>query len=294
MAEYEEPLVSEPIRPLAAVERPAFKVPVGACDAHMHVFGPEEIYPRVPHPHYTLPFGDVGHFQAMMTILNLDRFVIVQPSFYGTDNRCMLDALERVGDVARGVVNIEPDFLDAELGRFHALGVRAVRLDLFKRSAWPLADIQAFVTTMAAKVAPLGWHLQFYAPGYIVRDLIGFLAGLEIDFCIDHMGYMLAEDGLTASDFDKLLDLTTHGRCWLKLSGPYRIAKKAGYAAVESVARAIVTAAPDKTIWGSDWPHIPGSGRDTGELLNLLQSWAPDETVRNRILADNPARLFGF
>lgn len=291
---HAEPLVSEQMRLLEAVERPGFDVPEGACDTHMHVFGPLETYPSVAHPHYTLPDGKLDHFRALMERLGLHYFVIVQPSFYDTDNSCLLDALAKSGDAARGVVMIEPDLADSELERYHNLGVRGVRLDLFKRAKLPLAEIQAYITMMAAKVAPLGWHLQFYAPGYIVRDLLDFLRTLETDFVIDHMGYMLEADGLTQDDFDRLLDLMKTGNCWLKLSAPYRLAKTSGYAAVEGVAKAIVQAAPEKAIWGSDWPHIPGSSRDTGELLNLLLKWAPDSDVRRQILVDNPRRLFGF
>lgn len=291
----EEPLVPEPMRDLATIERPRFAVPAGACDVHMHVFGPLDRYPCVAHPHYTLPPGELGHFRDLMRVLGLDRFVIVQPSFYGTDNRCLLDALAATADgAARGVVMIDADLPHAELERHHALGVRGVRLDLFKRAGLPLGEIEAYITTMAAKVAPLGWHLQFYAPGRVVRDLIGFFATLEIDFVIDHMGYMLESDGLTEADFERLLGLLRDSRCWLKLSAPYRLAKTRGYEAVEEVAKAIVRAAPDKAIWGSDWPHIPGSSRDTGELLNLLVKWAPEDGVRRQILVDNPQRLFGF
>jgi len=290
----DEILTSQPMRPIETLERPAFDLPACACDVHMHVFGPADTYPHVARPHYTLPDGKLEHFLQLMPVLGLDRFVIVQPSFYGTDNACLLDALARTGDRARGIVMIEDDTPHAELERFHQLGVRGVRLDLFKRSGAPLAEIQAYIEDMAAKVAPLGWHLQFYAPGWIVRDLIGFLGGIEVDYVIDHMGYMLEEDGLTQADFDRLLELMKSGRCWLKLSAPYRLAKKSGYEAVEEVARAIVSAAPNRAIWGSDWPHIPGSGRDTGELLNLLLKWAPDPAIRQLILSDNPRRLFGF
>lgn len=293
-AAIEEPLVSEPIRPLDTIERPCFDVPAGACDAHMHVFGPAERFPRVPHPHYTLPDGRLGHFRELMTILGLERFVIVQPSYYGTDNSCLLDALAASGDAARGVVMVEEDTPHADLVAMDAAGVRGLRLDLFKRAAQPLADIQAYVTRIAAKIAPLGWHLQFYVPGRVVRDMIDFFATLEIDYVIDHMGYMLEEDGLTEHDFARLIELARSGRCWIKLSAPYRLAKKRGYSAVEGVARAIVEAAPERAIWGSDWPHIPGLGRDTGELLNLLPVWAPDAAVRQAILVDNPRRLFGF
>jgi 2-pyrone-4,6-dicarboxylate lactonase len=290
----DEILKSRPMRPIETIERPRFAVPAGACDVHMHVFGAADVYPHVARPHYTLPDGALGHFLRLMKMLGLERFVIVQPSFYGADNSCLLDALTAVGDAARGVVMIEPDVSDAELDRFHRIGVRAVRLDLFKRANEPLSAITAYIADTASRVARLGWHLQFYAPGRIVRDLIGFLATMETDFVVDHMGYMLEEDGLTTADLEKLLDLTRHGRCWLKLSGPYRIAKARGYAAVEHLAKAIIAAAPDRALWGSDWPHIPNSERDTGELLNLLAIWAPDPSVRQRILVDNPANLFGF
>jgi 2-pyrone-4,6-dicarboxylate lactonase len=269
-------------------------MPTGACDAHMHVFGPLDKYPCVEHPHYTLPDGKLSHFQQLMPVLGFDRFVIVQPSFYGVDNRCLLDALAAAGDRARGVVMVEADVAAANLESFHAAGVRAVRLDLFKLSAASLADTQAYITHMAGKIASLGWHLQFYAPGWRVRDLIDFLGDLDTDFVIDHMGYMLEEDGLTDADFARLVELMKSGRCHIKLSAPYRLAKKRGYEAVEDVAKALVHAAPEKAIWGSDWPHIPESGRDTGELLNLLQTWAPEAEVRKLILVENPRRLFGF
>ena len=282
------------MRPVETVERPSFTVPAGACDAHMHVFGPAETYPHVARPHYTLPDGTLEHFQRLMPVLGLERFVIVQPSFYGTDNSCLLDRLATAGEQARGVVMVEEGIADDELSRFHQIGVRGVRIDLFKRASEPLPAIQRHIEEMARRIAPLGWHLQFYAPGWLVRDLIGFFASLKIDFVIDHMGYMLEEDGLTEADFDRLLQLMREGSCWIKLSAPYRLAKKKGYGAVAHVAQAIVATAPGKALWGSDWPHIPELGRDTGELLNLLPVWAPKTEDRQTILVDNPRRLFGF
>ncbi|MGJ7037475.1 putative TIM-barrel fold metal-dependent hydrolase [Shinella sp. BE166] len=289
-----EPLTSEPMLPLAGLTRPSFEVPKGACDAHMHVFGPESLYPHVPKPHYTLPDGKLDHFHELMTVLHLDRYIIVQPSFYGTDNRCMLDALKVAGQRARGVAMVEDDVSPAALEALHEQGIRGLRLDLFKRADLPIAEIQAYITAMAAKIAPLGWHLQFYVPGRVVRDLIGFLGTLTAPYVIDHMGYMMEEDGLTERDFQKLLTLMTESHCYLKLSGPYRVAKDKGYGAVAHVAKAIVETDASRAIWGSDWPHIPKSGRDTGELLNLLVEWAPDAADRQKILVDNPNRLFGF
>ena len=289
----EEPLLSLPLRALETLSRPSFRMPSGAWDMHVHVFGPAERYPHVAKPHYTLPDGTVAQYRNLMPRIGIERFAIVQPSYYGTDNSCLLDTLAEVGDPARGVVMIEPDISDAELQRFNRCGVRAVRLDLFKRAREPLAAIKSYITDTAARVAPLGWHLQFYAPGYVVRDLIQFFRTLQIDFVIDHMGYMLQEDGLRSDDFSALLDLLGCGRCYLKLSGAYRIAKHRGYEFVEPVAKAIVERAPDRAVWGSDWPHISYSDRDTGELVNLLERWAPAESVRRKILVENPNRLFG-
>ena len=289
----DEPLRSLPLRPLETISRPTFLLPSGAWDTHVHIFGPPERYPHVEKPHYTLPDGTLAQYRSLMPRLGVERFVIVQPSYYGTDNSCLLDTLVEVGDRARGVVMIEPDMTDAELAGFHRRGVRAVRLDLFKRAHEPLAEIKSYIARMAARVDPLGWHLQFYAPGRVVRDLIHFFGTLQIDFVIDHMGYMLEEDGLRSEDFSALLDLLEGGHCYLKLSGAYRIAKLKGYEYVEPVARAIVERAPDKAVWGSDWPHISYSDRDTGELLSLLERWAPSQSARRQILVENPNRLFG-
>jgi 2-pyrone-4,6-dicarboxylate lactonase len=290
----EEPLLSLPLRALETVSRPTFPMPSGAWDVHVHIFGPPERYPRVEKPHYTLPDGTLAQYRSLMPQLGIERFALVQPSYYGTDNSCLLDTLVEVGDLARGVVMIEPDISDAELERFHRCGVRAVRLDLFKRAREPLAAIKRYITETAARVGPLGWHLQFYAPGYVVRDLIPFFRTLPIDFVIDHMGYMLEEDGLLSADFSALLDLLGCGHCYLKLSGAYRIAKNSGYEFVEPVAKAIVERAPDRAVWGSDWPHISYSDRDTGELVSLLERWAPSQSARRQILVENPSRLFGL
>jgi len=286
------PLISLPLRPLETLSRPTFAVPVGAWDVHVHIFGPERSYPHVAQPHYTLPDGNLAQYRRLMPFIGVQRFAIVQPSFYGTDNSCLLDTLDEIGAVARGVVMIDTEIADSELQRFHDKGVRAVRLDLFKRAQLPLAQVQSYILEVEARVRPLGWHLQFYAPGYLVRDLVGFFRTLRIDFVIDHMGYMLEEDGLKSQDFAALLNLLDTGHCYLKLSGAYRIAKNRGYDFVEPVAKAIVDRAPERAVWGSDWPHISYSDRDTGELVSLLERWAPTAAVREKILVDNPNRLF--
>ncbi|UVH55694.1 amidohydrolase family protein [Variovorax paradoxus] len=287
-------LTSTTMRAPDTLARPSFTVPAGACDSHVHVFESEDRYPHVDQPHYTLPDGPLTKLDAMCESLGLARYVIVQPSFYGTDNRCMLDALDIAGERARGVAMVADSVTEDTLHDMHRRGVRALRLDLFLRSGLPTAELVQYIQRSVRMTKALGWHLQFYTPGWVVRDLIPYLGDIDADFVIDHMGYMLESDGLTRQDFDLLLKVLADGRGWMKLSGPYRVAKDGNFEKLRPLAHAIVDALPERTIWGSDWPHIPDGARDTGELLNLLAPWAPDAPARQRILVDNPARLFGF
>jgi 2-pyrone-4,6-dicarboxylate lactonase len=284
-------LRTTPMRPADRNTVPNFGMPAGACDAHFHVFEPG--YPHVPDPLYTFPDGTLAQYLQMARFLGFQRMIYVQPTYYGTDNSLAIDVLRRVSsDRCRAVVRIGEDTADAELDRYHELGVRAIRLDLFARASWPTQDIIGYIRRMALRARPRGWHLQFYTPGTIVRDLLPFLADFEDTFTIDHMGYMLEADGLRRADFDRLLGVLRTGNCWIKLSGPYRIAKHKPLSAVEPVGRALVRTRPDRLIWGSDWPHLPDGQRDTGEVLNLLADWAPDPADRKTILVDGPDRLF--
>jgi predicted TIM-barrel fold metal-dependent hydrolase len=279
-----------PMRAAETSTRQAFAMPPGACDTHFHVFEPG--YPHVPAPLYTFPDGTLDAYLRMAEVLGIERMVLVQPSFYGTDNSLLRYVLKRLGGPGPrcgGVVQLGEDASDAELDEFHELGVRAIRLDLFARASWPAAELAAYIQRMAARATPRGWHLQFYTPGTIVRDLLPFLADLEDTFVIDHMGYLTESD----PEFDRrLLAVLAQGSCWIKLSGAYRVAKNKPLASVTPWGRALVAARPDRLIWGSDWPHLPDGQRDTGEILNLLADWAPDEADRRTILVDGPARLF--
>lgn len=289
-----EILTSTATRDASTLARPRFEVPPGACDSHTHVFESEDRYPHVSRPHYTLPDGPLTKLEGMCDSLRLDRYVIVQSSFYGTDNRCLLDALDKAGARARGVAMVEESISDEQLQEMHRRGVRALRLDLFLRAGLPIEQIVGYIERSATRVKKLGWHLQFYTPGKVVRDLIPYLGRIDVDFVIDHMGYMLESDGLTRQDFDRLLSALKAGRGWMKLSGPYRLAKDGNYERLRPLARAILEQIPDRVIWGSDWPHIPDGGRDTGALLNLLADWIPEADTQRRVLAENPGRLFGF
>ena len=276
-----------PIRAAGTLAPPAFAMPAGACDAHFHVFEPG--YPHVPDPLYTFPDGTVEAYLAMTEVLGIERMILVQPTFYGTDNSLLADVLKRLGPRCGGVVRIDEDTTGAELNAFHDIGVRAIRLDLFARASWPTEEIIAYIRRMAARATPRGWHLQFYTPGRIVRDLLPFLADLEDTFVIDHMGYLTESD----PDFERrLLTLMTQGSCWIKISGAYRVAKAKPLSSVTPWARALVAVRPDRLIWGSDWPHLPDGQRDTGEILNLLADWVAAAEARQTILVDGPTRLF--
>jgi predicted TIM-barrel fold metal-dependent hydrolase len=287
-------LTSKPMRDARTLTPPAFAVPPGACDSHVHVFESAERYASVDKPHYTLPDGNLEKLERMCAAMKLDRFIIVQSSYYGTDNSCMLDALAAAGARARGVAMVDDHCSDADLQRMHELGVRALRLDLFLRSTWPTADIVKYIDTWVRRTHAIGWHVQFYTPGWVIRDLLPFLKDLDATFVIDHMGYMLESDGLTNSDFDRLLEVIRLSQGWIKLSAPYRLAKDGNFDRLRPKARDIIAAAPNRVVWGSDWPHIPEGGKDTGSLLNLLCDWAPDAEACRRILVTNPAKLFGF
>jgi predicted TIM-barrel fold metal-dependent hydrolase len=285
-------LITAPMRSAASNTAPAFKVPAKSCDAHFHVF--EEGYPHVPKPFYTFPEATLAQYLALCEFLGIERMVLVQPTFYGDDNSLTLDTLRKVGPRCRAVVRLEDNVSEDELDRYHRLGVRAIRLDLFARASWPISEIISYIRQMAARARARGWHIQFYTPGTVVKELLPFLADLEDDFVIDHMGYMLESDGLTRADFDRLLSVLSLGKCWIKLSGPYRIAKKKSLDTITPIALALVQTRPDRLIWGSDWPHLPDGQRNTGDLLNLLATWAPEEGTRHKILVEAPERLFYF
>ncbi|MCU1411144.1 MAG: Amidohydrolase [Rhodoglobus sp.] len=279
-----------PMRAAETNTRPRFVVPPGACDTHFHVFEPG--YAHVSNPQYTFPDGTLDQYLAMTEFLGFDRMVIVQPTYYGEDNSLTLDTLARLGSRARGVVRVADGVAAGDLDSWHELGVRAIRLDLFARKDWALADLQAYIDRMALLAEERGWHLQFYSPGSVVRDLLPYLADLSTRFVIDHMGYMKKSDGLSDGDFERLLDLLATGRCWIKLSGPYRLAGDAGLASVEPIGRALVATRADRLLWGSDWPHLPDGQRDTGEILNLLADWTTSDEQLTTILVDSPAELF--
>jgi len=163
-----------------------------------------------------------------------------------------------------------------------------------RRDGSAMADVLPKIAASAAIAKQLGWHLEFYAPGLWIRRLLPDLSRLDVDFSVNHMGYMTMAEGLTDKDFRQFLELARSSRCWVKLTGPYRVAPDDAQERADWMAGELIAAAPDRVVWATDWPHIPHGGRDTGELLNRLAAWCPDEQGRTKILVDNPARLFDY
>jgi len=281
---------------------PDFKSPPAGCDCHFHVFGPAGRYPyNQADLRYAPPVATVEDFLALAKKLGIERFVFVQPSAYGRDNRCMLEAMREVGAAnCRGIVDVDENAPDSELERLDALGVRGVRLNLspikpFESGFAP--KLLPRIERLAARCAEIGWQLDFLTPGWLTAELMPTLRKLELDFTLAHFGMFLAKDGVEQPGFQQLLDLLRRGErhCWVKLTGVYRMSVARSFADVAPMARALIEAAPDRVTWGSDYPHLSFADKvGSIELWNLLGKWAPDEATRRRILVDNPQRLFGF
>jgi 2-pyrone-4,6-dicarboxylate lactonase len=281
--------------------QPDFQSPPGGCDAHFHVFGPARRYPYAGDLRYTPPLAPLADYLKLAAKLGLARFVFVQPSAYGRDNRCMLDAMREAGaQQCRGIVDIDENEPDAEVERLSALGVRGVRINLspvkpFESGFAP--KLLPRIARLAARCAEIGWHLDFLTPGWLTAELMPTLKKLKLDFTLAHFGMFQAKDGVDQPGFRQLLELVRHGerRCWVKLTGVYRMSGAGGFGDVDPMARALIEAAPDRLIWGSDYPHLSFADKvGSAELWNLLGRWAPDEATRRRILVDNPQTLFGF
>jgi 2-pyrone-4,6-dicarboxylate lactonase len=286
--------------PLHAEGNPDFKSQPLGCDCHFHVFGPAERYPYGTGLRYAPPHAPLEDYLALARILGIERFVFVQPSAYGRDNRCMLDAMREIGAKCRGIVDIDENVADAELDRLHALGVRGVRINVSPvkpPEAGFAAKMLPRIERFRARFAEIGWQLDFLTPGWLTSELMPTLKELNIDFTLAHFGMFLAKDGVQQPGFQQLLDLLRNGsgRCWVKITGVYRMSAMKGFADAAPMARALIEASPDRILWGSDYPHLSFADKvGSVELWNLLGKWAPDAATRRRILVDNPQRLFRF
>jgi 2-pyrone-4,6-dicarboxylate lactonase len=268
-------------------------MPAGACDTHCHVISTSAAYPMAPSRSYTPPPAPEEKYLARLGATGCSRGVLVQISVYGTDNRYMLEVLRHNPDRLRGIAVVTPEVTDQELEAMHAAGVRGLRINVLFPGAGLSFDA---METLARRIAPLGWHMQFLVDGRELPGLLPRMRKLPCPGVIDHMGHLPAALGFQHPGFQAVRELVANHGWWAKLSGAYRISDDCNdFAEVVPIAQGLIEAAPDRMVWGSDWPHVAMPRMpDTGRLRNLLKVWAPDRAARDRILVDNPSRLYGF
>lgn len=266
-------------------------LPAGACDTHIHFYNAG--HPTAPTALITPPEAWVENYRALQARLGLSRVVVVQPTTYGLDNACQLQAMAAFGDNARGVVVVDSSVTEATLERYHALGVRGVRFHMLPGGALDWREL----APAAARIRDYGWHLQLQMNGRELPARLPALQALPVELVVDHLGRFMPPVGVDHPAFKALLKLLDTGRCWVKLSAPYESSRSGppDYADVSPLARALVRHAPDRMLWASNWPH-PGQAAppDEARLLALLEAWAGDARACRRILVDNPAELYGF
>ncbi|MES2612530.1 MAG: amidohydrolase family protein [Pseudomonadota bacterium] len=281
------------------LNRPKRALPALACDSHMHIF--DARFAPSPHWPHTPPEAPVAAYRQLQQRLGTSRTVVVTPSTYGTDNACTLDALDQLGDSARGVAVVNPGVDDAQLGRLAARRVRGLRMNFVSPQSWGTTT-QEMLATLAHKVARhrdcAGWHIQVFAHPEQIVALAPALQALPLPLVIDHLGRIDPAQGVSSAAWCTLHRLLGAGNTWVKLSGAYMrsTVQGPGYADTLPLGRALVHAAPERLVWGSDWPHTtePQGAVNDADLVDLLQAWAGSHAVMDRILVDNPARLYGF
>jgi len=262
---------------------PTHKVPGGSCDCHLHIVGPLDRFPlretRTFQPGQAL----LEDYRNMAETVGIERMVIVQPSFFGTDNSCTLNAVAVVGDKARAVVVVDPRIGDTELSDLHAQGARGIRIQTYAEGGLSLDVLEH----LAERIQPFGWHIQLFLDAESLPDIADRLWSCPVQLVFDHMAHIHKNNGIQSPGFRVLLDLLASGRAWVKLSN-------ALFEPSVARARALVECNPSRVVWGSDWPHVAykAEAPDDGHLLDALFDWVPDERTSKLILVDNPKRLY--
>lgn len=273
----------------------AFVPPPKACDAHCHIFGPAHLFPFSDDRTYTPPDSGLEDFERLQSTLGLSRAVFVQASCHGVDNSAMVDAMRRGRGRYAGVAMIDTSFTERQIAELHEAGVRGTRFN-FVAHLGGAPDPDDF-WTIVRRVEKFGWHIVLHFDAKDLPQYASLLNDMPTAYVIDHMARVDATKGLDQEPFQALLGLMGDERCWVKISGAERLTVGGAppYDDVVPFAQALIAAAPDRVLWGTDWPHpnvrhMP----DDGDLVDLLAQFAPDEATRNRILVDNPERLYDF
>lgn len=286
-----------PVTFSAGTAAPHTALPVGACDSHMHVY--DQRFPAAPGAKLLPPDASVQDYRALQQRIGTQRTVLVTPSTYGADNRCMLQGLAALGDNARGVAVIDGRESDAQLQALHDAGVRGVRLNL---SLGVTGTVDAIVP-LAQRIAPLGWHLQLLMPPDVLATLGDVLRRVPVPLVFDHLGRIAPAQAGQHPAHALLLQLMREGRAWVKLSGGYIVsaAHAVDDPALDALAVSYLRAAPERVLWGSDWPHATASAGlhpvpDDALQIDTMARWCDQAGAQalRRVLVTNPAALYGF
>ena len=272
---------------------PRLMAPPSSCDSHIHIYDPRFVAKR-PGARLTRD-ATVSDYRLLQGRLGTSRTVVVQPAAYGFDNAVTIDAIAQLGIAnARGVAVVAPTITDAELREMDRLGVRGVRFTQHDPST--AVTTPDMIEPVAVRLAEIGWHAQLHLRADQLLGMAAMVERLPCTLVIDHMGRMPQPEGPAHPAFAVVKRLLDSGRAWVKLSGPYLDSRAPGYADMRDVARALVKHAPERCVWGSDWPHPTEreAKPDDAAMLDLVIDWAANEETRRRILVDNPARLYGF
>ena len=285
------------LSPDTAPYAPAFQMPAGACDTHFHIFPRGHEHRYVADRSYTPPPLEMADFDHVAAALGITRGVVVQASVYGEDNTATLEASAAAPDRLRAVISVTKDITDAELEAFHAQGARGIRVNVVDSGGMTFGSIEEALA-FTARIADLGWHIEFLAHVETFDDINAVLAASHVPVVFGHLGYTKVANGVNDPGFARFVAAFAEGKAWAKLTGPYRISNldRLPYTDMEPMAHALIAANPERLLWGSDWPHVRHQGvmPNDGALLDQLSVWGCDAALRKRILVDNPAKLYGF
>ena len=275
-----------------------FDLPKGTIDTHAHIFATEDQYPFSAGRGYTPPEATLESYSQLHEALGgIERAVLTQPSVYGTDNTCMLNAVSKMNGKFRAVVAVDPAITDAQLEQFHENGARGVRVNMVDKGGNPFDGPKA-VQKFTHRIKDMGWHLEVLVKVHEFDDLRATMNAMAVDVSFGHLGYMTTDNPIDHPGFQALLNLLRDGNSWVKLTGSYRITTSAHtpYNDVTPYAQAIIEANEDRVVWGTDWPHpvFKGNMPNDGALMDQLAVWAPDDAQRTKILVTNPMALYGF
>lgn len=291
-------IIKDCIAPDRHPRKPDIVLPKGSVDTHVHIF--DQKYKLSTERGYNPPDSTLADLDHLHEVLGIDRVVFTQPSVYGTDNSAILDGMmsrnSKVANTARAVVAVDGDVKESELEKFESLGVRGIRLNTDNKGGMPVD--MSDIGELAEKIKDLGWHFEFLFPGKDILELMPTFKSLPIPMSIGHFAYQPATSGIDASGFKALLELAKEGNTWIKISGANRVSETdlPPYDDVKPMAQKLIDAAPERIMWGTDWPH-PNKyevNPNDGDLVNAFGEWVQDEAMRQKIMTDNPGEFYRF